>query len=454
MWRTAATAVAAVALVAGTVTPAAARTGFQECGDGLWCASLTVPADWARPDGARISLGIAKVPARERRRGSVVVNLGGPGEQIAHLPHVKDALEDLSRSFDVVLADPRGFGRSSGVRCPSPSPQRAEWVFDDREEFDRYRAANRGFGARCVAAAGPLAGKLDSWQVARDLEAVRVALGERRLNYFGNSYGTVFGQAYAESFPHRVGRFYLDSAFDHTERSVVDWVGERAAADERNLHRMAAWCAEDARCALHGRDVVGVWAEVLARAPIPTSSGGSVSAARIVSRAFLDGPQDWAELARALAEALGGDAGRFAVDSGARDPDLSRVVLCADFRYPSEFGRLRELESRVRRDAPLVGWRQTWVIANHCAGLPVPTTFPQHPFRADVRALVVNGDHDPVTPPAYGRRVASRLAHARYLSVPSGHAVYLSGNPCVREHVNRYFATGVLPAAGTACPGD
>ncbi|MBB5956845.1 pimeloyl-ACP methyl ester carboxylesterase [Saccharothrix tamanrassetensis] len=445
---------AVLSLLTATATPASAGQRWQDCGDGIRCTNVTVPADWARPAGPKTTLRLAKLPARQHKQGTVFVNLGGPGEQIAYLPHVKDALADLAASFDVVLADPRGFGGSSGITCPVPSPQRAEYVFDDQETFDRYRAENHTFGTRCTEAAGPLAGNLNSWQVARDMDAMRAALGERKLNYYGNSYGTVFGQAYAEFFPDRVGRFYLDSVFDHTNRSLVDWVGAKASADERNLHRMAEWCSGDAQCALHGRDVLRVWTEVLARAPIPASSGGTVSAARIVARSFGDDRVEWVELARSLAEAHAGDASRFTVDVGARDPDLSRIMLCADFRYPTRYQDLKALETQVRQVAPLIGWRQVWITANHCAGLPRTTMFAQHPFRAAVPALVVNGDHDAVTPPAHGRRVAAQLIGSRYLQVPSGHAVYWRGNACVRGHVHRYFATGVLPAAGTVCPGD
>ncbi|MBP2476927.1 pimeloyl-ACP methyl ester carboxylesterase [Crossiella equi] len=95
-----------------------------------------------------------------------------------------------------------------------------EWTFPTRAAFDAHTEASRVFGEGCTAAAGPLAGHLDSRQVAHDLDAVRAALGEPRLHHLGNSYGTVFGQAYLSLFPHRVGRFFMDSVFDHTTRAA------------------------------------------------------------------------------------------------------------------------------------------------------------------------------------------------------------------------------------------
>ncbi|ALG13385.1 alpha/beta hydrolase [Kibdelosporangium phytohabitans] len=450
MWKP---IIAAVLSLTGT-TAAPNSPLWQDCGDGLQCAQVTVPADWARPGGAKITLGLARLPARDpsAKQGSLVVNLGGPGEQIAALPYLKTQLGDLTQWFDVVMFDPRGFGRSTPVTCPARSPQEAEYVFGTEDRYDRYVRANREFGTKCTAAAGALAGNLNSWQVARDMDAIRSAIGEPRLNYYGNSYGTMFAQAYAEYFPHKAGRMYLDSVIDHTDRSIRDWLVPKAETDERNLRRFAGWCATDPGCALHGRDVLQVWDEVLARAPIPAASGGTVSATRIVSRSFVSYRPDWPGLAESLKQAHAGDATRFTVDVGARDPDLSRIMFCADFPYPADYRAVRALESEMRELAPRIGWRQAWPMANHCAGLPPARTFPQHPFRAHIPALVVNGDYDSTTPPAYGRRVTAHLKGARYLQVPAGHAVYLTGNPCVRGYVHKYLTTGELPAAGTVCP--
>jgi pimeloyl-ACP methyl ester carboxylesterase len=455
MWKPILAAVLSLMAVIAVPAEASPKTAWQDCGDGLQCADLTVPADWARPAGPEISLRMAKLPARDQatKKGTLFLNLGGPGQQIAPFRIVRGEFAGLA-DFDLVTSDPRGFDESSGITCPVPSPQVAVYVFDNQPDFERYRETNHEFGVRCEQAAGPLAGHLNSWQVARDLDAIRSALGQPRLNYFGNSYGTMFAQAYAEYFPDRIGRMYLDSVIDHTTRSTLDWLKPRAAADEQNLHRMADWCTTEPTCALHGKDVLKVWDDVLARAPIPTASGGTVSAARIVARSFVSSPGGWSKVTKSLAEAEAGDATGFTIDVGARDPDLSRIMFCADFPYPTRWQDVKALETELRRTAPRIGWRQVWAMANQCGGLPATRIFPQHPFRADVRALVVNGDYDSTTPPTDGRRVASLLRGARYLQVPAGHAVYWSGNTCVRGYVDRYFSTGELPAAGTACPED
>jgi pimeloyl-ACP methyl ester carboxylesterase len=437
----------ALSLTSPAATPPQA---WQPCGDDILCSTLAVPADWGRPNGPTTTLKIAKLPATGPRRGTIYFNLGGPGEQIAALPYVVDALAGLRRNFDLVTSDPRGFGQ---VQCPKPSPQRPVWVFESAAEYDRYRAENRDFGTACTQAAGVLAGNLDTWQVVHDIDAIRATLGLDRLNYYGNSYGTVYAQAYAEFFPDRVGRTYLDSVFDHTTRSAAEWVAPRARTDEENLHAFADWCAAEPTCALHGRDVLTTFDDVVARAPIPTPAGGRVSAARIVSRSFVGSPRGWPDLAKALAQAAAGDGTGFTVDTGARDPDLSRLPFCADYPYPTDYRDLKAVETRLRQIAPRIGWRQAWYMGDMCGGMPRTDTFPPHVFHADTRPLVANGDMDATTPPAYGQRVAA-LTNGRYLRAAGGHALYWSGNKCVRGYVERYFESGELPAPGTYCPGN
>ncbi|NUT48699.1 MAG: alpha/beta fold hydrolase [Saccharothrix sp.] len=466
MWKTIKSLVGGVGLLVALATaPDVARAdggalAWVDCGDGLWCGSLSVPADWAEPGGPRVELAVAKLPALDQaaKKGVLVVNLGGPAQQISVLRVAKSAFADLTRWFDVVVPDPRGFEASSGIRCPYPAPlpENLEWASPGPDTYERYRTANHRFGVDCGQVAGPLAGNLDSWQVARDLDAVRAALGEAKLNYYGNSYGTVYGQAYAHHFPGRVGRMYLDSVLDHTTRSWTDWLVPRARTMEHNMTRFAEWCAAEPTCALHGRDLLTTWDELIARAerePIP-GGGTTVNASRILSRTNPGFEREWPELARSIAEAHAGDATRFAGQpTGGRDPDLSRIASCADFPYPSDYRVLKSWEADLRELTPHIGWVATWPMAYHCAGLPGTGTYPPH--RLHVRGLppvlLASGEHDATTPPRDARRVAAQLGNARYLPVVGGHALYLSGHPCVREHVHRYLTTGELPPEGTAC---
>ncbi|MCO1580300.1 alpha/beta hydrolase [Crossiella sp. SN42] len=456
--------------VAGTTPAAAQESGgelsFVDCGDGLRCAAMTVPSDWARPDSARITLGLAKLPARDdaRKRGVLVINLGGPQAQISAFrqPGLRDRFAELTELFDVVLFDPRGFEASSGIVCPLPAPAEADYVFPDQVAYEAHADRNGRFGQECAPAAGPLAGKLNAWQVAHDLEAIRAALGERKLHYFGNSYGTVYAQAYLELFPRRAGRMYLDSVMDHTNTSLPDWLGQRAAANERSLHRFADWCARESNCALHGRDVLTVWDEVIdraARQPIPAPGAGpgsTVSATQVVARADVKSARRWPAFAAALAEAHAGDATKLAQKLVfPPGPGAMRIATCADFPYPGDYHAVRTLETSLRAVAPRLGWRQAWIWAMNCARLPQAGTFPPHRphFDGVPPVLIAGGEYDDNTPPEWGRHLAGQLPGARYLTAEGDHALYVDGNPCVRAHVHRYLTTGHLPPKNTTCAG-
>ncbi|GLW06186.1 peptidase [Microtetraspora sp. NBRC 13810] len=443
------------------VTPVTAMPlSWQDCGDGLQCAQIQVPADWTRGSGPKAEIGLAKLPAQDqaRKKGVVLVNTGGPGEQITLLRQGTEYFTDLTKWFDVVIFDPRGFGRSTAINCPIPAPFATEWVFPGKPAYDAYTAKNRTFGEACAKEAGKLSGNLNSWQIAHDMEAIRKALGQAKLTYLGNSHGTVLGQAYAELFPRKVGRMYLDSVFDHTTPDLRAWLQPRAKALESNFKRFAAWCQSTATCALHGKDPVAVWDEVTAKArrePIPAPGAGPgvrISDTQIASRADFTHEATWERLAAGLERAQAGDASFFAKVEGAPDPSLSRVILCADMPYPG-YHKLKELETALRRDTPRIGWRAVWPMANHCAGLPPTRTYAPHPIKAPglPPVLIANGEYDDNTPAGDGRRLAAALPGARYLKAVGGHALYFSGHPCVRRHVHRYLTTGEMPPPGAAC---
>ncbi|MBB5955747.1 pimeloyl-ACP methyl ester carboxylesterase [Saccharothrix tamanrassetensis] len=440
----------------GWATAAPDRVGWRTCHDDLWCADVDVPADWSRPRAERITLGLLKIPARGDRLGTLVLNPGGPGPAVRNfaLPSYREQFAELAERFDVVVFDPRGIGASSGVTCPTVNPVAVTPPLTE-DAHAAYATANARFAADCASATGPL--RVNARQVAHDLEAIREALGERKLNYFGNSYGTVYGQAYADLFGRHVGRMYLDSVLDHTRRDLADWARPGAVTAERNLHRLAEWCASDPGCALHGQDLVAVWDRVLASAPIPAPGTAGVDATQILAWAAgrIGNDRSRALLAAGLAQADQGDATAMIRRPGLPDTSLARTSLCSDFVFRDDYRSLERVETELRDTvAPRLGWAtQAWNVSGHCSGLPRVGLFPPQPIRAHglPPVLIANGDNDPLTPADHGRHVAAQLPGARYLATEGNHALYLRGNRCVRDHVHHYLWTGELPPPGARC---
>ena len=184
------------------------------------CGSLTVPVDYADPQGETIDLALLRVPARGERVGSLVVNPGGPGARGTTYAAAGGQVfrEPLLDGFDIVGFDPRGVGASAPVDCLTDAELDAYLAEDPTPdtplEVDYFEDSVLSFGPGCVAGSGPVVGHVTTTETARDMDVLRSALGEETLSYFGASYGTKLGATYAELFPDKVGRFVLDGAVD------------------------------------------------------------------------------------------------------------------------------------------------------------------------------------------------------------------------------------------------
>lgn len=452
---------AATAVTLTSAAPSKTPLNWVDCGDGLQCAALVVPADWTDGAGATTTLELARLPALEPAagQGPVVVNAGGPSTTIATVRGMPGLVDGLRRHNDVVLLDPRGLGEKghvsclSGPRVPGSDSTDAEW--------ERFTTDNAAWDAACRAGGGPVADHVTSWQVAHDLDAVREALGEPKLRYFANSYGTVYGQAYAELFPQRVDRMVLDSVVDHVTPGVDGVAEAEAEVAEELFAGFVGWCATAPECALRDTDAAAEWDALLARAeqaPLPAPGATPVTALRLreATREMVTARPAWPALATALDAARKGDASGLAAPPPR--PPRERAVyvqsFCSDLAFDRSAAGIGRVEDRLRAVAPRIGWTGFRATYGECAGLALPDTFPPHPI-APVGlppVLVVGGTLDPATPVAGTRNVAAQLPGSRLLTSVDGHALYLHGNACVRGHVERYLTDGTLPVDETVCP--
>ncbi|NUO97299.1 MAG: alpha/beta fold hydrolase, partial [Nonomuraea sp.] len=298
---------------------------------------MSVPVDWARPQGPRTVVDLARMPAQDplRRLGSLVVNTGA-ASVVQAVRAQPDTVGELTRWFDVVLVEARGAGdRGSAemVRCAPgpPGPERLRYA-SGRAAWRAFARDNAAYDRGCRAAMGSAYAGLTSWQVAHDLDAVRAALGEPRLRYFGNGYGSVYGQAYLELFPGRAGRMYLEGLPDRTETDLERRLLDLARARERQLGYFRTWCRTRPGCPLGRADAISVFDGLVRRAPLPVSGGGGVVSGRGIAAAVSAGlvPGRWPELARALSRARSGDAGGLAALAPVTEPARRQDVPRAD----------------------------------------------------------------------------------------------------------------------------
>ncbi|MGW0802849.1 alpha/beta hydrolase [Nonomuraea sp. NPDC002799] len=446
---------------------------WRDCGDRLQCAKLSVPVDWARPHGPRTQIDLARMPAQDpgRSLGPLVVNTGH-GPTIQDVRARPDMVSELTRWFDVVLAEPRGLGDQGSaamVRCSVPKPDALRLqLTPGRAAWRAYARDNAAYDRSCRIAAGPAHAGLTSWQVAHDLDALRAALGEPRLRYFGNSYGAVYGQAYLEVFPRRVERMYLEGVPDHTEAGLGRRMIARARAVERQLFSFRDWCRYRLGCPLDA-DAVSVFDDLLARAPLAAGPGRGADARRLVAAVTAGlAPQRWPELAQALAAARNGDAGALAAMAAPARPaapgTVAGVLLCHDF-VPAvpRYRRFLAMEARLRAVAPRVGWLAGRYEVARCLGAAGRgPSWPPRPLSTTSRrpVLIGIGRLDTHAPAAGAANVAARIPGAALLWHGDGHGAYLLQGAgklratCLRTRVHEYLVNGTLPDKGGTCPAE
>ena len=451
---------------------------------GFMCAAVAAPLDYRNPSGAKIKLAVVKHRATgPRRRGVIFVNPGGPGLPGTEAIPAELSLfpQELLRDYDIVSWDPRGVGASTAVQCFAN--QAAENAFlgqyassfpDGPDQQRAYITKWREFGKICAARGGALLKHLSTADTARDLNLLRQALGQARLDYLGMSYGTLLGATYANLFPHRVGRVVLDAnlAPEALDFSLSVGVATAAAKEFDSFLRLCGRQSAQA-CAFSAGNPAATkakWDALLARvkrAPI-TVGGTTYNYAAILSLVAGSGNLDtvtaWPALAEALQQGwLASSQKTSASPATAPAATVTRTqrysgneqrlaILCADSPGPpaSVYPRLQRL---LLGSGGAVGLLDLWG-EEPCATWPVHQVAAYHgPWNAPTNPiLVINNTHDSATPLQNAIAMTHDLADARLLVVKGyGHTVFLNPSTCAGNYMTTYFLTGALPPKRTVC---
>ena len=206
------------------------------------CGTLDVPENRDQPDGRRISLAVAVLPANtlHPRADPLFILAGGPGQAASFLGPFAAALTGVRKDRDIVLVDQRGTGRSSPLVCAAFKPDR-----DLRTMLDFDPGPKAAACARELAAQGIDAAQYTTAAWVADLDAVRAALGYARVNLWGGSYGTRVAQEYLRRHPDRVRSVVLDGVATPAMRTTLDVWPSREIA----LNAVFDACARSPSCA-------------------------------------------------------------------------------------------------------------------------------------------------------------------------------------------------------------
>lgn len=441
----------------------AARTGtldWSRCGTAE-CAVLDVPVDYDRPDGDTLALSIVRVPASGDRIGALFVNPGGPGGTATDFA-VSLAFSlppEITERFDIVGVDPRGLG-ASDIDCGGDLAELygVDYSIDSPEDVTTLLDVSSTYVDGCETAAGDLLAHLGTADVARDIDAVRAAMGDNQLSYLGYSYGTAIGQMLAELFPDRVRAMVIDGVLE-LGPTGVELATEQSQGFEGAFAAFAADCDADPSCPI-APDATAALDELVARVeqePLPATprdlGPGELSTGLAMP---LYSPALWPDLADAIADALDGDGSAMVglADAylGLADVDVYFAVNCLDFGWPDSHDELLAAGVAAAEEAPHFGepivndYVRCTMWPAEASPLPAVTAPGAPPI------VVVSTTGDPATPYEAGVRTAERLESGVLLTYEGeGHGVVATGVPCVDDAVARYLIELEPPDDGTAC---
>lgn len=431
---------------AGTLSLADCRLAGPAGSVAARCGWLEVPEDYAAPAGARIRLKVAVVPALGVRGEPLYILAGGPGQAATTFyTAVAPAFAPLARTHDLVLVDQRGTGASARLDCDFPADLATRTPAP--AELERLSAA-------CAAALGDRVRHYTTSVAVRDLESVREALGHSVISLYGASYGTRVAQHYARHHAARVRALVLDGVVP-TDAILGPDIAPSA---QRALALTFARCAAAPGCASAFPDPAAddrtVRAALAQRTVALTLSHPSTAAPVAVSF----GPQQYASTLRLLSysattsallpllvhRAAAGDyrplAAQFVLYSARLDEEIAygmhNAVTCTEdapyYRPADRVASEGTYLGTVEFDA-LVAMCHAWPAGDRDADLAAPLT-------STVPALLLSGEADPVTPPAYGERAARSFANAKHL-VLRGQGHGQLGTGCVPDLMRRFLDT-------------
>ncbi|MFE5089217.1 alpha/beta hydrolase [Streptomyces sp. NPDC056638] len=492
-------------LLAGTVpasavpaTPTHQRLVWGPCSPqqqelneaGAQCAKVTVPLDYSDPGGPTIRIAVSRIKAdakRGKRRGILLSNPGGPGGTgLANTLYLRAALKDAADRYDLIGFDPRFLGESTPIACdpaaptPAPGPTTTR-----REDFERSVRSARDTARRCRDHGdnARLLPHATSRNVARDMDAIRAALGERRLSYYGVSYGADLGAVYTQMFPRRADRIVIDSSTDPTA-TQYELFQQAGKPLEEALDAWAGWTARQdgiyrlGKTPAQVRSTVEQLLDGAEQRPV-TVSGVRLDAPllRLVLRQLIQHEEYDPALAGTVRDLTDAAAGR-PVEPGPElaamlelltSPELADSMLggalfmCGDNGWPAG-GWPKNPETywtnmeRSRATQPVFGPIVNSMMAP-CAFWTSTSREPATVIGNDVPVLMLQARRDNNVPYEGALALHHRLTGSRLVTADiRSHGVYgrgldgLTPVPCADRAVNDYLRDGTLPGADLTCP--
>ncbi|WP_131739985.1 alpha/beta hydrolase [Actinomadura roseirufa] len=447
------------------------------------CAELQVPLDYAKPKGKKITLQLTRTPhtGKGPAKGDIVVNPGGPGGAGAIFgPRVfAQNSAPMREAFNVIGFDPRGVGRSVPALSCDPNytnAPRPDYGTGDPKSVATWLKKSQGYADACKKADKiGLLNHIKTIDSVNDVESIRKALGSKKLDYYGASYGTYLGSTYATVYPKKVGRIVLDGnvgpsdvwydanlnqdiAFDQNIDYYLGWI-----AKYDSVYHLGTKQAEvrkffyDLRAKLKTKPVIYK----------DPSSGDTVAVGPdeltdvIQNAAYRRSQAVWHSYAHALSALKAGDEATFALTFGAQTTGgaddngyaVYSAVQCTDVQWPLSWKKWQRDNDKINKKHPFLTWSNAWYNAP-CLFWPAKAGKPVnvgHTKDLPKNILMFQSTADAATPYAGALELHRRLKDSR-LVVQDGdrtHCIVHRGSAAVDAYFDAYFLKGERPKEDT-----
>jgi pimeloyl-ACP methyl ester carboxylesterase len=431
------------------------------------CGFLTVPLDYKKPKGTKIKLAVSRIKhkvAADKYQGVMLTNPGGPGGSGLTLSVLGEFVPDnAGAAYDWIGFDPRGVGSSvpsltcNGNYFAAPRPR---YVPTSKKHEKTWLKRAKGYAKACDKAGGKLLNHLKTVDTINDMESLRKALGQSKINFYGFSYGTYLGQVYSTLHPNRVRRMVMDGvvnpsrvwykanldqdiAFNKSIKVFFGWVakndatyhlGKSAAVVEKKYY---AALAKLTKKPAGGKLGAAEWTDVF------TSAGYYVFGWQDVAGVFAAYVND-GDYRPALAAFQDANPTGPGTDNGYA---IYLATQCSDVAWPKKYSKWRSDNRKIHAKAPFFTWSNVWFNAP-CLTWP---TKPGKPVKVDGSkappVLLIGETLDAATPYSGALEVRSRFPKSVLIEGVGGstHSGSLNGVACTDNLIAAYLTDGSLP---------
>ncbi|MEO3875880.1 alpha/beta fold hydrolase [Nonomuraea sp. B12E4] len=428
------------------------------------CGTLSVPQDYSDPGGTQITIALTRLKATDQKRriGSLAFNPGGPGGSGYLMPiELVTKGVSLDERYDLIGFDPRGVGRSTKTAC-ALSPDRTQPGSVTKERARRLYDDTAARNQACARSNPAFLKQLSAANVARDIDRIRAALGERKISFYGISWGTWLGAVLRSLHGDKVHRMWLDSVAP-PERGRDHATGLRAKAADRGFQRLAAWIAE--RDGTYGlgasrKQVVSTLTAMRKSydaEPLTFTDPGIALDGGKVAQAAGRSSASWPDVAQAFKELVDAEgptappAVRKVFGGGPSDGGSDRTAnlayICNEDSGSRAFEPAWKAYQQILERYPVTGRSSTYVPP--CAGWPLPVD--ESPVKRGGGSLMLSGHRYETLAPYEGTLAMHKAIGGGLVSIDDdvhGSATRIPG--CIAKIVS-YFETG---RRTSTCPGS